>query len=813
MSDFKIIGNPNPVVGVLEFYTVSDFFSEISPTQEFVYIPNSPENQVKWEVYVLEFGKWRKTKENDKTGKQITYTFFEKSLTRKGIRLLARKGEKVARLDIKPLPAHPKIDHIELLDKNGSKITERLAYGQTVKARVFCLNMEKRRVHVTLWEDDVKGAGHSKANEKNFIETRSAIVNFGKADIDFLLKPSFAKIATKGGSENDKIHEYYVTAEYDREKTASNNVNVNAPETPIAPYKGKTTAMVPSVNNKTVSQPKKELPKSDKTAAPAAPKGKVNRVNVTDTSGHAIKGIFREKQIKVWINSSNLIGKDVRLKLFDDDYGKDDLLLHKEFTILSDLHAIVVPLDTIPRSWGGNFLAEGNEQELFAEVEVLQTHAFTKSTIVDVDAIVFKQDPFEIFNKVLKVDMPDKKEKKEENCVCKDYDLVWGNKVSCEFRKKVIEIAKRLGKDPNLLMAGMALETGKTFFPTAGQGTSYVGLIQFGDSAAESVGTTRSALLKMTAIQQLDYIEKYLEKKKDKINTLTDFYLSILMPVDVGKGNQPNAVVFDNEFPLAYKKDGVTLTDLSKSRHFGYRQNRSFLYEEGESEIVRKGGGKKYDGAGKTYVWEIEKHISYIYNQGKTNKAHVFLCDKDNVSKSETESGTWNVIVTEKYTEKKCSHEKARNNCRRGTIEVFDHNQKSVLTISDCLLEGWKGEDRMKTDNDTPFGIYQINSTPFIMGSSTGDNRLKYGPNPRLAFEPIKGSGDEADKSKRSAIRIHGGRQEDSKTYVTMSNAVLKRSSGCVRIYDSDAKNLYDWWVEFHKLNPQIKPGKVTIRK
>lgn len=415
MSDFKIIGNPNPVVGVLEFYTVSDFFSEISPSQEFVYIPRSPENQVKWEVYVLEFGKWRKTKENDKTGKQVTYTFFEKSLTRKGIRLLARKGEKVAKIDIKPLGAQPKIDHIELLDKNGAKINGRLSYGQTVKARVFCLNMEKRRISVTMWEDDVKGAGHNKANEKNFIETLSGIVRFGKADIDFLLKPGFAKIATKGGPENDKIHEYYVTAEYNREQAASNNVNVNAPETPVAPYKGKTRPKF-SLSNTTADHPKKELPKSDKPAVAAPAKGKINSVNITDTSGNAIKGRFREKQIKVWINSSNLIGKQVRLKLFDDDYGKDDLLFHQEFTIKSDLHAIVVPLDKIPRSWGGNFLADGNEQELFAEVEVLQTHAFTKSAIVDVDATVFKQDPFEVTNKVMKVDVEEKKEKKDENC-------------------------------------------------------------------------------------------------------------------------------------------------------------------------------------------------------------------------------------------------------------------------------------------------------------------------------------------------------------------------------------------------------------
>jgi hypothetical protein len=709
MAKLKIFGKANPVVGIKEYYSINDFFgnSNLASFDQSQFQSLSDE-QIKWSIWTLSGSSWSKRTENNKTGITVPYTFSQKSLTRKGIRMLVEANGEKAVLDIKTEKAtQGKILHVDLLDNNYNKPARSFAYGDWIIAKVHCVDMELLPVKVTLWEDDGDKTKQSTTNVR--IETKISDILNGIGYAKFYLNPSHAWLANaklaKGDKNEGEFHEYYVTAEIFEKiskRVPSKNANV-----PNLDYK----------------------PEAPKKQTPAEKKGPSKKEE---------KGI-----------------------------AKSDNKVH-------DYH----------------------EQKVSVKKEIWK-------------------DPFiEKINSYMTISMGDVWEsKKSENCVCREYDLIWGNKVSCDFRKKVIEIAKRLGKDPNLLMAGMALETGKTFFPTAGQGTSYVGLIQFGDSAAESVGTTRSALLKMTAIQQLDYIEKYLEKKKDKINTLTDFYLSILMPVDVGKGNQPNAVVFDNEFPLAYKKDGVTLTDLSKSRHFGYRQNRSFLYEEGESEIVRKGGGKKYDGAGKTYVWEIEKHLSSIYNQGKTNKAHVFLCDKDNVPKSETESGTWNVIVAEKYTEKKCSHEKARNNCRRGTIEVFDHNQKSVLTISDCLLEGWKGEDRMKTDNDTPFGIYQINSTPFIMGSSTGDNRLKYGPNPRLAFEPIKGSGDEADKSKRSAIRIHGGRQEDSKTYVTMANAVLKRSSGCVRIYDSDAKNLYDWWVEFHKLNPKIKPGKVTIRK
>ena len=414
-------------------------------------------------------------------------------------------------------------------------------------------------------------------------------------------------------------------------------------------------------------------------------------------------------------------------------------------------------------------------------------------------------------------------------CPCKQYDLIWGNKVSCEFRKKVVEIAKRLGKDPNLLMAGMALETGTTFSPTAGKGSSYVGLIQFGKDAAKSIGTTQEKLLKMNDIEQLDYVEKYLEKNKDKINSLTDFYLSILMPVDVGKGNQKDFVVFDNQYPLVYKNGKPT--DLSKSRRFGYRKNPLFLCE-GEllknieitrsngkkikvSEIYEEkkrwyeGGETNYEGEGKTYIWEIEKSISHIFEEGKKHKTKTFNCNCFEENNLSFELNTWNVVITEQYTGEECTHSERtpkRKNCRRGKIDVFDHNNSIVLSITDCLLEGIGGENRLIKNSDTPFGTYQISNTEtFISSNST--NIDSYGPNPRLVFEPIKGKGDEADRSGRSAIRIHGGGQEGT------SNPTLKRTKGCIRVWDSDAKRLYDWWFEFKKHNPTVKAGKVIVKK
>ncbi|WP_281631991.1 L,D-transpeptidase family protein [Flavobacterium luteolum] len=409
MSDFKIIGNPDPVVGKEEFYSVNTFLPNVLPFQNPV-SSNSFEQPVKWEIYILENGRWRKTKENDKTGKRISYTFLQKSLNRKGIRILARRGQDVARLNVTTHPAEkPKIESIELLDKNGQKPAKPLSYGQTLKARAHCLHMEKQKVYVTLWEDDATGAGHNKANEKNLIQTLSGVVANGKADVDFLLRPSFAKIANRSKDEGN-IHEYYVTVDFNKEKIASNNVNVHDLEAPVAPYKATTT---PKEAEKPSNPTKKDSPKQDASGAKKE-KGRINSVNLTDTAGNKIKGTFKEKQIKVWINSTGLKGKDISLKLYDEDVASNDLLFQQEFTLKSDLHAIVVPLDTIPRSLGGNFWTEGAEQELFAEVKVLQANDLKKSEVVDVDAEVFKQDPVEQTNKTAKVGEGEKSGGKNE---------------------------------------------------------------------------------------------------------------------------------------------------------------------------------------------------------------------------------------------------------------------------------------------------------------------------------------------------------------------------------------------------------------
>ncbi|GAA3767911.1 L,D-transpeptidase family protein [Flavobacterium ginsengiterrae] len=414
MSDFKIIGSTDPIVGKEEFYSVNTFLPSVLPFQNTA-SNNSFEQPVKWEIHILENGRWRKTKENDKTGKRISYTFLQKSLERKGIRILARRGEDIARLNVTTHPAEqPKIESIELLDKSGKKTTKPLSYGQTLKARVHCLHMEKHKVSVTLWEDDADGAGHNKANEKNIIQTLSGVVKNGIAEVDFLLRPSFAKIANKSKDEG-KIHEYYVTTDFNKDKIASNNVNVNDLETPVAPFKGK----VP-VQQQAPAKPKASLPQpvQPKTKAPASGsssatqvKPQIIRVHITNSAKQPIKGVHKEKQIIVWVDSKGLVGKDIRLKLYDEDYLSDDLLFDKTIKVTGDIFPISVALDSILRSKGG-ISGEGAEQEVFADVEVIQTKDHKKSEVVDVDAKVFKPDPVESSNKVAKVGEGDKNEGK-----------------------------------------------------------------------------------------------------------------------------------------------------------------------------------------------------------------------------------------------------------------------------------------------------------------------------------------------------------------------------------------------------------------
>lgn len=115
--------------------------------------------------------------------------------------------------------------------------------------------------------------------------------------------------------------------------------------------------------------------------------------------------------------------------------------------------------------------------------------------------------------------------------------------VTPEFIKRVREMAVRLDTKPEYLMAVMSFETGGTFSPSQPNmdGGSARGLIQFMPDTAAGLGTSSDKLVRMSATEQLKYVEKYFQGFKGKFGTLEGTYTAVLR----GRAYQdPKAVLF-----------------------------------------------------------------------------------------------------------------------------------------------------------------------------------------------------------------------------------------------------------------------------
>lgn len=200
-------------------------------------------------------------------------------------------------------------------------------------------------------------------------------------------------------------------------------------------------------------------------------------------------------------------------------------------------------------------------------------------------------------------------EGKTGNCVCKENNFHWSNDLTCAERKKVLEVCTRLwGEDKKKqkaseLMSIFHLETGgedarkkgALFSPSADNGVGFSGLIQFSDSSAEKLGTTRNALKKMTFIEQMSYVESYLAKKKDKLNTMTDLYLLVLKPNAVGKGNELDFKLFDESISVpdgngsstSYEQRKINIQREPWVTKYGYSSNPTFMKGDEHTQMQK----------------------------------------------------------------------------------------------------------------------------------------------------------------------------------------------------------------------------------
>lgn len=204
-------------------------------------------------------------------------------------------------------------------------------------------------------------------------------------------------------------------------------------------------------------------------------------------------------------------------------------------------------------------------------------------------------------------------------CICKAHDLIWSGhpNVTCEFRKKVIEISQDMWPDDYLSMANnlialMHLETDRSFSPKADNGAGYVGLIQFGELARTDLNISKETLKSMSAVEQLDWVKKYFElyDRYKKVHSFLEMYLTILYPSTVtGKELKDEDIIFRDNGKI--KKNNP------------YLANPSFMKEKNE----RKKEGFK---GGVTYAWEVKKEIAHHYEDGKKseNRKFTVTCTK-----------------------------------------------------------------------------------------------------------------------------------------------------------------------------------------
>ncbi|OCA77445.1 hypothetical protein BBI01_03040 [Chryseobacterium artocarpi] len=658
MAKLIITGNTKPIVGNTEMYLLSAFDNLMTSN---ALLSLSP--KIQWNLHVQDKKGWRIAKGNTKEGEHITYKFTHKSLQYKSLKIVVTRGKDKGEFYIKPQEAEePKITRVDILDINGQRLPKgkRLHYTETLIVKAHCVGMFGQKVSFTLWEDDAIGKGHDPVinmmNRINPMPLIGEVDHQGIARVVFRL-PSYTmavQIANAGLAKGDRsegnTHEYYVTAELVSKHilVASPNVNVVNPThlpDPIKkpkPDEVKSTSAKPPVNSphkEKINKPKPKeetakFPQSPAAKKQADPEGKILSAEFTDGTGKTLENAKTGDVVSIKMVTQNMKGKNVIVRIWEEDFSRysNDLLYEKTVTLRYHTSNVInnVKLTrlmyTKSNEWG-----EGSEREYFIEVEHLNTSVTSQVIPVSADGEHVEVDGNDSVAVI--------KEKREEKkgCICEESKLYWGKYFTCLERKKIIEISKRLLCDPNHLTSAIALETMGTFNTALVNPLEYTGLIQIGYDAAKDInrrkGTNITAgrngnLKKMSKMEQLTYVEYYLEPYKGKLNTLADFYLAILMPVDCGKGSIRDHVVFDKNLKLDYNSRGEVIKNTKWVRKNAYSKNPVF-HKEGNDE------------EGKTYVWEIAREIEIWYKKGEANKESIFSCQKNIEVKEEKKASKW----------------------------------------------------------------------------------------------------------------------------------------------------------------------------
>lgn len=136
--------------------------------------------------------------------------------------------------------------------------------------------------------------------------------------------------------------------------------------------------------------------------------------------------------------------------------------------------------------------------------------------------------------------------------------IAWGARVEPALLARTVRMCIAFGWNwPGAagdVLTCEAFETGRTFSPSvvnkAGSGAT--GLIQFMPQTAIDLGTTVQQLARMSAVQQMDYVEKYFRPYAKDVHNVKDMYLCILLPK---YRSAPDDAVLFTDGTVAYRQN------------------------------------------------------------------------------------------------------------------------------------------------------------------------------------------------------------------------------------------------------------------
>ena len=676
MAKLTILGTDKPRLGKEEKYSISMYGDWLHLSKNPFITPMKAPKTI-WHIMVQTKTGWRRAEKN-KEGLIVPYTFNQKSLMHKGIKIVVEQGENRGELIVHPQRAkEPKITKVELLDGNYKPLPKgkQISYKDTIIARAHCVEMFKMNVAFTLWEDDAQGEGHdpikNALNKINLIPVLKPVNEKGIAEAVFRL-PAYtmavqianARIAA-GDKNEGKTHEYYVTADIVNTKIqkASPNVNVTNPTyNPEPPKRQRTLPQKPKPASPPAEKPK---PKPDSPKFPVTSNGKSNTdregkilsAEFVDTNGNRLNSSKVGKSVIMKITAKDLINKKVKVIIWEEDNftWTNDEIYNKDWILTGDVNFIGVSLTKKMFDKANDGGGDSQRQQYF--IEVIYEETSVKSSVMP---ITLDAEPTKIpKGKSDTVIKEPKQNKTNSTCICKEQykDLYWGGKVSCEFRKKVVQICAELWGESrkmemaNGLMAVMNVETGGSFKAHQIMGKSLkdvnsitkddfwlekkdkngrvisrtsraVGLIQFTQDALQAIGEFTSGsgfdklhevklrFAKMGEVKQLDYVKKYFEPSKNKIKSPEDIYLQVFAPKGVGKPD--DYVLYDKDI------DGEK-----------YRQNKSVDEENNNDKKIQRS--------------EILGRYNQSFSSGKSNTPKTFNCGakqtSENLKSNHTNTG------------------------------------------------------------------------------------------------------------------------------------------------------------------------------